>query len=210
MSPGAVWWCGPLRRGPAAHRALLPHEGGAEACRGTRRRPCASERRRGAGTRRIMSEALNSDSTNRASFLLLTFVAASGRPNQSQVAGLRHPDQFAHGGDGAVAFFAADEPCGARSPTFSREVGWPGDRGPRAPTEPYVTVSRHTALVVLASPHGTGFGDPGPVHEVARRLLDARVPLPHGSGPAGPQSAVLPPEPPDHVGVDSSQQGVER
>ena len=126
------------------------------------------------------------------------------------VAGLRHSDQFAHGGDGVIAFFAADEPCGARSPTFSREVGWPGDRGPRAPTEPYVTVSRHTALVVLASPHGTGFGDPGPVHEVARRLLDARVPLPHGSGPAGPQSAVLPPEPPDHVGVDSSQQGVER
>ena len=85
-----------------------------------------------------------------------------------------------------------DEPCGARSPTFSREVGWPGDRGPRAPTEPYVIVSCHTALVVLASPHGTGFGDPGPVHEVARRLLDARVPLPHGSGPAGPQSAILP------------------
>ena len=123
MSPGAVWWCGPLRRGPAAHRALLPHEGGAEACRGTRRCPCASERRRGAGTRRIMSEALNSDSTNSASFLLLTFVAASGRPSQSQVAGLRHSDQFAHGGDGVIAFFAADEPCGARSPTFSREEG---------------------------------------------------------------------------------------
>ena len=96
---------------------------GAEACRGTRRCPCASERRRGAGTRRIMSEALNSDSTNSASFLLLTFVAASGRPSQSQVAGLRYSDQFAHGGDGVIAFFAADEPCGARSPTFSREEG---------------------------------------------------------------------------------------
>ena len=56
-----------------------------------------------------MSEALNSDSTNSASFLLLTFVAASGRPSQSQVAGLRHSDQFAHGGDGVIAFFAADE-----------------------------------------------------------------------------------------------------
>ena len=123
MSPGAVWWCGPLRRGPAAHRALLPHEGGAEACRGTRRCPCASGRRRGAGTRRIMSEALNSDSTNSASFLLLTFVAASGRLSQSQVAGLRYSDQFAHGGDGVIAFFAADEPCGARSPMFSREEG---------------------------------------------------------------------------------------
>ena len=39
------------------------------------------------------------------------------------VAGLRHSDQFAHGGDGVIAFFAADEPCGARSPTFSREEG---------------------------------------------------------------------------------------
>ena len=96
---------------------------GAEACRGTRRCPCASGRRRGAGTRRIMSEALNSDSTNRASFLLLTFVAASGRLSQSQVAGLRYSDQFAHGGDGVIAFFAADEPCGARSPMFSREEG---------------------------------------------------------------------------------------
>ena len=100
-----------------------------------------------------MSEALNSDSTNSASFLLLTFVAASGRLSQSQVAGLRYSDQFAHGGDGVIAFFAADEPCGARSPTFSREEGrrsgGPGESHPRAPTEPCVTVSRYTALVIL-------------------------------------------------------------
>lgn len=36
-----------------------------------------------AGTRRIMSEAPSSDSTIRAGFLLLTFVAESGRPSQS-------------------------------------------------------------------------------------------------------------------------------
>ena len=109
-----------------------------------------------------------------------------------------------------MAFFAVDDLASARSRSFLGEVGWPGDRGPRAPTEPYVTVSRHTALVVLVSPHGARLGNPGPVREVAWRFLDACVPLPHGSGPAGPQSAVLSPEPPDQVGVDSPEQGVER
>ena len=69
---------------------------------------------------------------------------------------------------------------------FLREVGWPGNRGSRAPTEPYVTVSRHTALVVLVSPHGTRFSDPCPVHEIIRRFLDACVPFAHGFGPADP------------------------
>ena len=69
---------------------------------------------------------------------------------------------------------------------ISPEVGWPGNRGSRAPTEPYVTVSRHTALVVLVSPHGTRFSDPCPVHEIIRRFLDACVPFAHGFGPADP------------------------
>ena len=73
-----------------------------------------------------------------------------------------------------------------RSLLLRREVGWPGNRGSRAPTEPYVTVSRHTALVVLVSPHGTRFSDPCPVHEIIRRFLDACVPFAHGFGPADP------------------------
>ena len=76
-----------------------------------------------AGTRRIMSEAPSSDSTIRVGFLLLTFVAESGRPSRLVVSGLRHSDHLAHGGDGAAALFAADEPCGARSPTFFRKQG---------------------------------------------------------------------------------------
>lgn len=63
------------------------------------------------------------------------------------------PSRLAHGCDWAVAFFAADEPRGARSPTFFRKQGrWsggPGESHPRAPTEPCVTVSRYTALVIL-------------------------------------------------------------
>ena len=85
-----------------------------------------------------------------------------------------------------MAFFAVDDLASARSRSFLGEVGWPGDRGPRAPTEPYVTVSRHTALVVLVSPHGTRFSDPCPVHEIIRRFLDACVPFAHGFGPADP------------------------
>ena len=49
-----------------------------------------------AGTRRIMSEAPSSDSTIRAGFLLLTFVAESGRPSRLVVSGLRAPRAGLH------------------------------------------------------------------------------------------------------------------
>ena len=56
----------------------------------------------------------------------------SGRSVEARI--LRHSDQFAHGCDGAVALFAADEPRGARSPTFfrkqGRRSGGPGESHP--------------------------------------------------------------------------------
>ena len=122
MSPGAVWWCGPLRRGPAAHRALLPHEGGGGVSGDT----TVPLRFRAAAGRRYPQNHVGGLELGLDQQCQLPPSDLRGGLGPAQpvvVAGLRHSDQFAHGGDGVIAFFAADEPCGARSPTFSREEG---------------------------------------------------------------------------------------
>src|ERR1035437_651939 len=85
-------------------------------------------------------------------------------------------------------------------------VGWPGASQPRAPTDPYVTVSRHTALVVLV------IWQPALPRPSVRSTAAGFWPLLPGPGHLlpGPQLLVLIHEPPQQVGVDAVEHGMQR
>jgi hypothetical protein len=93
-----------------------------------------------------------------------------------------------------------------RSRASPAEVGWPGASQPRAPQNPYVTISRHTALVVLV------ISQPVSPRPSARSTSAAGQPR-HQS-PAwllpGSELLVLLHGPPQQVGADAAEQGIQR
>jgi hypothetical protein len=74
-------------------------------------------------------------------------------------------------------------------------------------TDPYVTISRHTALVVLVTRRGD-MGGPGPVREELRPPCGGLRPRGLGLLPS-PQPFELLAHPPHQVGVDAFQEGIQ-
>ena len=132
---------------------LLAHDGGGP-CPPRPSRPCGAARRRARRypQNHVRGAQLGFDHQGRLPPSDLRGGVGPAQPARS-IRTPGTPSRLAHGCDGAVAFFAADEPRGACSPTFFRKQGlWsggPGESHPRAPTEPCLTVSRYTALVIL-------------------------------------------------------------
>ena len=81
-----------------------------------------------------------------------------------------------------MAFFAVHDLIVLDHGHSFAKSGGLGTAVPRPAAKTYKTVSRHTAPVAVVSPHGAGLSTPSPVHEVVWCLLEACVPLPHGSG----------------------------
>src|SRR5216683_2636407 len=93
-------------------------------------------------------------------------------------------------------------------PGYSRaihEVGWPGASQPPAPTDPYVSLSAHTALLIQLSE----VVRPPPVREQPRFTSGDPVPPRLGSLER-PQPLVLLARPPQDAGVDPVQKRHQR